>query len=121
MTLKKGRSLGILLGLKGLIWFVCKVQGINKALVHSIGMGRFLDWKALDAEGSIGGILLFWDKRRLSLVESEYGSYSLSCVFSMVEEDFLWMFTGVYGPVERRHKEILWEELSSIRGLWNGP
>ena len=70
--------------------------------------------------GSAGGILLLWDKRRLSLVEFKYGNYSLSCVFRIVE-DFLWMFTGVYGPIERRHKEIFWEELSSIRGLWNGP
>ena len=79
---------------------------MNKALVHSIGVGRFLGWKGLDAEWSAGGILMFWDKRRLSLVESKYGNYSLSCVFSMVEVDFLWMFTGVYGSVERRHKEI---------------
>ena len=94
---------------------------MNRALVHSIGVGRFLDWKALDAEGSARGILLFWDKRRLSLVESKFGSYSFSYVFSMVGDDFLWMFTGVYGPVEKRHKEIFWEELSSIKGLWNGP
>ena len=96
-----------------------KIQGMNKALVHSIGMGRFLDWKALDAVGSARGILLFWDKRRLSLVESEFGSYSFSCVFSMVEDDFLWMFTGMYDPVERRDKEIFWEH--SIEDLWNGP
>ena len=61
---------------------------MNKAFVHSIGVGRFLDWKALDAEGTAGGILLFWDKRRLSLVESEYGSFSFSCLFRMVEDDF---------------------------------
>ena len=29
-----------------------KIQGMNKALVHSIGVGRFLDWKSLDAEGT---------------------------------------------------------------------
>ena len=79
---------------------------MNKALVHSIGVGRFLDWKALDAEWTAGGILLFWDKRKLTLVESEFGSFSLSCLFRMVEDDFQWMFTGVYGPVERSSKEF---------------
>ena len=82
-----------------------KIQGMNKALVHGIGLGRFLDWKALDAEGIARGILLFWDKSKLS----------------PVEDDFQWMFTGVYGPVERSSKEFFWEELGSIRGIWNGP
>ena len=82
-----------------------KIQGMNKALVHGIGVGRFLDWKALDAEGIAKGILLFWDKRKLS----------------PVKVDFQWMFTEVYGPVERSSKEFFWEELGSIRGIWNGP
>ena len=45
------------------VYLVClqetKIQGMNKALVHSIGVGRCLDWKALDAEGTAGGTLLF--------------------------------------------------------------
>ena len=98
-----------------------KIQGMNKALVHSIGVGRFLDCKASDAEGTAGGILLFWDKRRLSLVESKYYSYSFSFLFKMVDDDFQWMFTGVYGPIGRSFKEFFWEELGSIRGMWNGP
>ena len=98
-----------------------KIQGMNKALVHSIIVGRFLDWKSLDAEGTVGGILLSWDKRRLSLMESEYGSFSFSCMFTTMEDDFQWMFMGVYNPVDRSFKDFFWEELGSIRGLWNGP
>ena len=78
--------------------FVClqetKIQGMNKALVHSIIVGRLLDWKSLDAEGTVGGILLSWDKRRLSLMESEYGSFSFSCLFTTMEDDFQWIFSG---------------------------
>ena len=65
-----------------------KIQGMNKALVHNIGVCRFLDWKFLDAEGTAGGILLFWDKRRSSLVESEYGSFSFFRLFRTVEDGF---------------------------------
>ena len=43
-----------------------KIQGMNKAWVHSIGVGRFLDWKALDAEG-----------------------FASSCC-SGIKEDYLW-------------------------------
>ena len=31
------------------------------------------------------------------------------------------MFTGVYGPVYSRDREVFWEELESIKGLWRDP
>ena len=39
----------------------------------------------------------------------------------MPEDGFQWAFTGLYGPVENRFKESFWEELGSIKGLWDGP
>ena len=38
-----------------------KVQEMNKVLAHSLRVGRFLNWKALNAKGIAGGILLLWD------------------------------------------------------------
>ncbi|RVW55173.1 hypothetical protein CK203_066945 [Vitis vinifera] len=32
-------------------------------IVRSLGTGRFIDWRALNAEGAAGGILICWDKR----------------------------------------------------------
>ena len=29
------------------------------------------------------------------------------------------MFTGVYGPIVDSSRESFWEELGSVRGLWN--
>ena len=52
----------------------------------------------------------------MELVDSETGLFSISCLFKMVEGGVFWMFSGVYGPVERNLKEICWEELGSIRG-----
>ena len=50
-----------------------KVQVMNSALVRSLGVGRRLNWKVLEAEGSAGGILLLWDNSRISLVDSMVG------------------------------------------------
>ncbi|RVW33333.1 putative ribonuclease H protein [Vitis vinifera] len=36
-------------------------------------------------------------------------------------DGFLWTFTGVYGPTIKRHRELFWEELGAIRGLWSDP
>ncbi|RVX16394.1 LINE-1 reverse transcriptase-like [Vitis vinifera] len=51
----------------------------------------FLEWGALDAHGSAGGVLICWDKRTLELIEMEVGEGSF------------------------------WEELGAIRGIWSDP
>ena len=98
-----------------------KIQEMTAAVARSLGVGRLSDWRALNAEGAAGGVLMFWDKRIMELVDSEIGLFSISCLFKMVERGFLWTFSGVYGPVERKLKEVFWEELGSIRGWWEGP
>ena len=98
-----------------------KVQEMNNVVARSLGVGGFMNWKALNAEGTAGGILLLWDKRRLSMVDSVVGSFSISCLFRMAEDEYHWVFSEVYGPIERRLRESFWEELGSISGLWEEP
>ena len=94
-----------------------KVQEMTVELVRSLGAGRCLNWKVLNAEGSAGGILVLWDNTRISLVDSVVGSFSVTCLFRMLEDGFQWTFSGVYGPVENSFREFFWEELGSIKGL----
>ena len=98
-----------------------KVQDMTLRMAHSLGAGRFSDWGTVDASGSTGGILLFWDKRNLEVIETVRGVFSVSCSFRNVEDGFQWIFTGVYGLVLANLKEDLWEELGLVRGLWLGP
>ena len=86
-----------------------------------LGWGRFTEWKVVEAEGATRGILLFWEKRKLDLVEVKTSLFSITFMFKIVEDGFQWAFTGVYGPVERSKRELFWEELGSLRGLWEGP
>ena len=98
-----------------------KIENIYSTIAHSIGVGRFVDWRVLEAEGTTKGILLLWDKRKLDMLDSEIGSFSISCLFINVEDDFQWTFTSVYGPIEGNRRELFCEELGSIKGLWEGP
>ncbi|RVX04546.1 hypothetical protein CK203_023405 [Vitis vinifera] len=34
-----------------------------EGVVRSLGAGRFLDWRALDASGLAGGVLICWDQK----------------------------------------------------------
>ncbi|RVW26986.1 putative ribonuclease H protein [Vitis vinifera] len=98
-----------------------KMQVMSDEVVRSLGPGRFLDWKVLNAMGTAGGILICWDKRSLEMLGVEEGQFSISCRFRNEGDGAIWVFTGVYGPFSREDKECLWEELGAIRGLWEEP
>ena len=98
-----------------------KIQELSSAVARSLGAGRMVEWRMMEAEGTTGGILVFWNTRKLDLVESEIGHFSVTCKFKNVEDGFLWAFTRVYGPVKRSKRELFWEELGALKGLWEGP
>ena len=64
-----------------------KIQPMIEGVARSLGSGRFLDWRALDASGSVGGILICWDKRSLEILDWEEGQFSLSCRFRNMEDN----------------------------------
>ena len=75
-----------------------KIQAMSDSIARSIGSGRFLDWKAVNAEGASGGILICWDRRSLDILDWEEGQFTLSCRFRNVENGACWVFMRVYGP-----------------------
>ena len=40
-----------------------KLKEVSNRMIKSLGVGRFLEWAAIKAEGALGGILIFWDTR----------------------------------------------------------
>ena len=98
-----------------------KMQEMSRKIVRSLGVGRCLDWKVLNSRGSSGGVLVFWDKRVLHLLEAEVGNFSVSCRFKNCEDGFCWLFSGVYGPSLMKEREDFWAELGAVRGLWSDP
>ena len=72
-----------------------KIQAMSEGVVRSLGTGRFLDWGALDAYGSVGGILICWDKKTLDVFEMEVRHFSISCRLKNMEDGLVWIFTRV--------------------------
>ena len=71
---------------------------------RSLGVGRLVEWKVVEAEGTTGGILVFWDKRKLEVMEVELGHFSVTCVFKNTEDGFQWPsleFTGRWRGANR--------------------
>ena len=75
----------------------------------------------MDAHGSVGGILICWDKRTLDVLEMEVGHFSISCRLRNMKDGLVWIFTGVYKSFSREERDCLWDELRTIRGIWDDP
>ena len=82
-----------------------KMQDMSIRMVQSLGVGRFLQWGAMNARGASKGVVVFCDNKVLEMVRMEVGQFSISCHFKNCEDGFLWIFTGFYGPTVKRHRE----------------
>ena len=94
---------------------------ITRAVIHSLWRGQHVDWSYLGSCGASGGVLLMWDTRVVNKVEEAVGRFSVSCRFTSVSDQFVWAFTGVYGPNSVRDRRFLWEELFGLNSWWNVP
>ncbi|RVW17519.1 hypothetical protein CK203_083532, partial [Vitis vinifera] len=82
-----------------------KIKDMSTGIVRSLGVGRHIDWRAINSRGAVGGVLVFWDNRVVESLEVEEGMFSVSCQFKNCMDGMRWVFTGVYGPVCRRDRE----------------
>ncbi|KAJ9700063.1 hypothetical protein PVL29_005748 [Vitis rotundifolia] len=96
-----------------------KMQVMSEGVVRSLSSRRFIDWRALNAIGTAGGVLICWDKRSMEILEWEEGQFSISCKFRNVVDGVVWVFTGIYGPLSREERECLWEDPWCLGGDFN--
>ena len=61
-----------------------KIQEMFSACAPSFGVGRFYEWKFVEAEGTAGGIR-FGIKKKLDLVEVETCLFYVTCMFKKRE------------------------------------
>ena len=93
-----------------------KIQDMSKGDCSESWSGKIL---RLGCYGCKGGC--WWGGSVLELVGMEVGLFSILCRFKNCEDGFLWTFTGVYEPTMKQYRELFWEELGAIRGLWSDP
>jgi hypothetical protein len=57
-----------------------------------------MGWTVLPASRASGSIHLMWDKPAVKCIKEMVGTFSISCRFKSVLNQFIWAFWGVYGP-----------------------
>ena len=86
-----------------------KLSSLDSPVVQSLWRNPFLDWVALDAVNTIGGVLLVLDKRVVEKVDCVVGLFSINVLLKGVVDDFVWACSGVYGPNDNSQRGDLWE------------
>ena len=51
--------------------------------------------------------MVFWDNKVSELLEMEISVHSLSCWFKNCDDNFIWVFSSVYGPVSIADRVVL--------------
>jgi hypothetical protein len=75
-----------------------KLAEIDLQLVRSLWGNSFFDWEMLPATGTVGGVLLLWDRRVLEKLDSVVCQFFVSCLWKTLADGMEWVGTGLYGP-----------------------
>ena len=74
------------------------IAGMDRQLVCSLWSSPYVDWVALDANQTVSGVLMMWDRKALEKLEVMVGYFSVSVRWQGVGDSFIWACFGVYGP-----------------------
>jgi hypothetical protein len=95
-----------------------KMESISNNFVQSLWGCPYMDWCRVDSWGGLGRILIMWDCRVVSRIDSCMGIFVVAYLFRNVEDGLMWAFAGVYGPNRDQYRWQLWEELARLISLW---
>jgi len=98
-----------------------KLAGNITEVANQIWGGRWIRHACLEASGTRGGIILMWDERAWKGEVLEIGTYSITCSFESQTQNYNCHITGVYAPNDYMERRLVWEELGSVRGLFEAP
>lgn len=98
-----------------------KLRFTDRGIIRSLWGCSFMVWAYLASLGALGVVLLIWDNRVVELVEESVENFSVACSFKNVEDEWMWAFTGDYGPNLDRERSLLWEELAGLYYLCDMP
>lgn len=88
-----------------------KLKGVSDMLVKEIWGRRYVKWVAADAVGAAGGLLLVWDTRSVSVLNSWKDVFSLIVLVEYLEKNSKWLLlTFVYGQNISKRRMEFWKD-----------
>ena len=87
-------------------------------MIGSLWSCPYVDWVALDADQTTGGVLMMWDRRALEKLEVMVSQFSVSVRWQGLGDGFIWACSRVYDPNDNNLRGQMWDELIGIQQLW---
>lgn len=110
----------MLFSLLELVSIACKNLNSKKFLAL-FGGSRLNTFDFLPALGSVGGIIIAWDRSQFNGTLIHKGTYSITKEFTNQSDNSIWICTSVYRPNTRSLKIDFWNEHLLIRNLHTKP
>lgn len=94
-----------------------KVDVMTDTMMREVYGWRLNQYKALDARGTRGGVVIAWANTKFSMKDVDSRVYSISVLFQNHEDGSEFWFTGVYEPSVRSHRlrRTFFNELVEIK------
>lgn len=80
---------------------------------------QFVDFFFVPSMGRSRGQIISWRKDRFSMMDTFVGVHSASVVLRRRYYKMLFLFSTVYGPLNRSDLQQLWVDLSNARRMWD--
>ncbi|KAL4276900.1 hypothetical protein AHAS_Ahas20G0253400 [Arachis hypogaea] len=98
-----------------------KREVISKYDVARIWENSTVGWEFVESVGAAGRLLLMWDDMMFQKSNCYKGDRWLCIEGVLTKNNFQCAYCLVYGAHGREEKRVIWEELSYIAGLCQGP
>lgn len=80
-----------------------KLKKVGDSIIKEVWGSRFINWVAVGAVGSSGGVFVLWDNRSVSIINSwKEDIFFASVLVEDLENKSKWLITSVYGPNEKQ-------------------
>ncbi|XP_026439283.1 uncharacterized protein LOC113337968 [Papaver somniferum] len=105
---------------------ICTIQEskreiVDDSLIQSLWGSNRCNYVYLASVGAFGGIIVIWKDGILVMEDHLLEAFYVSVKFHNVVDDFVWVFTSVYGASYDVYYNQFWQELRDVRVYYDEP
>lgn len=98
-----------------------KKEKVNENLIRSLWGSNRCNYIFVASKGASGGIIFMWKEGIVHMEDHLLGAFSVSIKIRNASDNFVWLFTSVYGASDSGYYNQFWQKLRDIRILFDDP